>query len=468
MIKEYIGSATRDITPDFPLPMGGYGQRVTPSEGMRDSIFVSALCIGETNPLIIVTSDLIATAAPVRHAVVQQVEELIGVSPDRIILTASHTHSGPVPFDPSPSASATHQFSQLLITSMVECVVSAFENQRDAVLVSFAGDVQIGFNRWRPDDRTQVDTRVPILVALDSTSNTPFAILFGAGCHPTTFGWDNMFISADYPGVAKRLVAKAFPGCDTLFFNTTEGDVVPLTSARTDALDPRGYTGTDQKNADDIGALLAAEVIRCVRELVLEVPDQISGTLLISSFNMQLQANSAGLDAESSQRRMAEATAVLENYLGSDFSQRIHPGTLWAETSRAVTDNNLDEDEMREIMIAGCFYLGLLARSARGGTNPPVDALIQVAVIDSMNLLALPGEVLVALGRKWTELTATESSFVVGLANAHFRYLPMQHHFEEMGADKRYETVTAGVAPGEIDRVIEQSARTLKTLTSTG
>lgn len=468
MIKDYIGSATRNITPDFPVPLGGYGQRVSPSEGTHDPIFISALCIGESNPLVIITSDLISTAAPIRESVVQQVEKLTGIMPSRIIITASHTHSGPIPFDSSSSSSATQRFSQMLISSMVECVVSAFNNKKPAVLVSLYGDVQIGFNRWRPDDLTQVDTRIPILVAYDATLKTPFAILFGAGCHPTTFGWDNMRISADYPGVAKRLVAEAFPGSTTLFFNTTEGDVVPLTSARTDALDPRGYMGTDQKNSVYIGTLLAEEVIRQVRELELESEEQHQGKILISSFNMQLQANNAGLDAQSSQRRMAEASAVLEKYLGPDFSQRIHPGTLWAETSREVTANNLDDNDMREIMIAGCFYLGLLARAARGGANPPVDALIQVAVIDSMNLLVLPGEVLVALGRKWTALTAAESSFVVGLANAHFRYLPMQQHFDEQGSDKRYETVTAGVAPGEIDRVIEESARMLKILTSTG
>jgi hypothetical protein len=78
-----------------------------------------------------------------------------------------------------------------------------------------------------------------------------------------------------------------------------------------------------------------------------------------------------------------------------------------------------------------------------------------------MQLLVMPGEVLVALGQRWVELTGSDDAFVVGLGNAHLRYLPMRHHFEEHGADRRYETITAGIAPGETDRLLEEGSALL-------
>lgn len=464
MMNEHIGAASRDITPDFPVPLGGFGQRITPSEGIRDPISVSALCIGQDNPLVIITSDLIASSGAIKQEVVSRIEPLIGITSDRVILTASHTHSAPVPFDPSVEALATAKFADKLVKAIVECVVESYENRRPAILMTTQGNACIGFNRWQPDEEDQVDTRIPIVIALDIHTRQPFAILFGAGCHPTTFGWDNMRISADYPGVAKRLIEQSFPQAIALFVNTTEGDVVPLTSLRMDALDPRGYTGDDEQNSITIGSILAKEVVAVVQKSMQEIDHSEPGQLFLSSFSMELQANSAGLDQEAAEQKFLEAVDELSQYLGPDFQTRISPSKLWSETSRVVIDKELNDNDMRNVMIAGCYYLGLLARKSRGGINPPVTAPIQIAIIDSLQLLFLPGEVLVALAKQWSHLTASNDSFVIGLANTHLRYLPMQQHFVEPGADQRYETVTAGVAPGEIDRVIEESAKRLHLL----
>ncbi len=457
MIRIRAGAACRDVTPDFPVPMGGFGQRTTASEGVHDPVRVTALCLGDDSPAVVVTCDLIAIPGQLKSAVVDRLGAHEWFDAERLVVTATHSHSAPIPHDPTGTSEATTRFTELLVAGVVAAVEDARSTARDSVLSSSTGDVRIGFNRWRPGEDSLVDTRVPVVTVVDGSNGEVLAVLFGAGCHPTTFGWDNMLVSADYPGVAKRCVEEAFPGAVAMFVNTTEGDVVPLTSARRDALDPRGYTGTDPSRADLIGRMLADEVVRVARESA-HSPAEETGILRILSADAEVAPNNAGLDDASARKRLEESAGVLRAHLGDDFAERVPMARLWAASSAAVIDADMDDDEMRDVMIACCYYLGLTARVARGTSPAPVRAPLQVMVIDRARFLFLPGEVLVGVGRLWSELVGHPDAFTVGLANTHLRYLPLASHFAEDGADRRYETVTAGIAPGEVDRLVAVGA----------
>lgn len=460
-MRTRVGAARRDITPDFAVPLGGFGQRVTLSEGVRDPVEVTALCVGVDDPVVMVTADLIATSALVRAAVVARLEAELGMRPERIVMTATHTHSAPVPHDPSGASQENERFTALLVESTVAAVAEALSTRREADLTSAKGSVRIGFNRWRPDSADMVDDRIPVVVALDAESRVPLAVLFGAGCHPTTLGWDNMLISADYPGVAKRIVNETFPGTVAMFMNTTEGDVVPATSARRDALDPRGYTGNDGRATEEIGRTLATEVIRVVGEVAAAASQNNDGRVAVAMADIPVMANTGRFDSAEAETLLTRSNVVLSAHLGESFAERVPPSRLWAESSRVVVEADMSEEDMREVMVACCYHLGLTARKARGVGPHTVTAPLQVVTLDRMQLLVMPGEVLVALGRRWVDLTGSQDAFVVGLGNAHLRYLPMRHHFDEPGADRRYETITAGIAPGETDRLLEEGAALL-------
>lgn len=455
MITTFVGVASVDITPSYPVMLGGFGQRITPSESVHDAIEAVALCIGEDDPLLVITADLISMAAPVTKEVVEQIQKATGIDSSRILLAASHTHSAPVPHDPSGTAIGVKRFSEQLTLALVKVGIDAFHARRPARLVSGYGDARIGFNRWKPTDVHEVDTRIPVLLAIDSQSDSPFAVLFGSGCHPTTMGWDNPEVSADYPGEAKRFIRKALPGVTPLFINTTEGDIVPTTSPQRDALDPRGYCNSSFDDTQKIGAQLAEAVISIMTDLSDNSSSVDDGLLGMQSSSLELLPNNGGLDESAAEIRLAKSIADLKEFLGADFQTTVPMSQLWAAASQVVISLDMSESEMRRIMIACCYYLGLTARKARPTPSTPINFPIQVLVIDTLKFLAMPGEVLVALGRRWSELIQSDRAFVIGLANTSYRYLPMREHFEEKGGDERYETVTAGVAPGEIDRVLE-------------
>jgi hypothetical protein len=452
-LKQAIaGTARIDITPDWPVMLAGFGQRTSASTGVHDALFAKALYLSNgADRLLIITTDLLCIPAPLARAVIAALGPLTGLTPDQICVCASHTHSAPVPADGGDGAIGIARYAPFLRSALVDVGAAAIAAARPCRLRSGVGEVDLFLNRRTRGNPNIVDPRVAVLAADDAASGAPVAVLFGVGCHPVTMGWDNMQISADFPGCAQRAIEAALPGVNALFFNTTEGNVIPRTSPNLDALDPRGYCGGGFRNSVHIGRRIADEVLR-VRDAA--VPREAL-SLHARRSDLQVMPNTAGLDVAAAANRLAEARATLQEFLGTGFEGSVAPVQLWSVASRHVIDRDLTEPEMRRLMIACCLYLGLSQRLKRGAAPKPVDVPFMVMRINDLELLALPGEVLVEVGQEWSRRTASGTAFVVGLANAHLRYLPRAAHFAEPLSDVRYETVTAGLEPNGIELVLD-------------
>ena len=456
-MKEGIaGTARIDVTPDWPVMLAGFGQRTSASTGIHDRIFAKALYLSNGDDrLLIITTDLLCIPAPLARAVIAALGPLTGLTPDQICVCASHTHSAPVPVDAGDGAIGIARYAPFLRSALVDVGAAAIAAARPCRLRSGVGEVDLFLNRRTRGNPNIVDPRVAVLAADDASSGAPVAVLFGVGCHPVTMGWDNMQISADFPGCAQRAIEAALPGVNALFFNTTEGNVIPRTSPNLDALDPRGYCGGGFGNSVNVGGRIADEALR-VREASLP---REALTLNSRRIDLQIMPNTAGLDAAAAANGLAEARSTLREFLGSDFETSVAPAHLWSAASRHVIDHDLTENEMRRLMIGCCLYLGLSQRLKRGAAPKPVDVPFMVMRINDLELLALPGEVLVEVGQEWSRRTGSRTAFVVGLANAHLRYLPRAAHFAEPSSELRYETVTAGLEPNGIERVLDAAVQ---------
>lgn len=455
------GVASIDITPDWPVMQGGFGQRTEPSVGVLDPVKAKALYLASgDDAVLLVTADLIAIPRQISAEVVARLAASARLDERQVCICASHTHSGPLPF--GPGAPGVDRYTSFLVDALVEVATGATVDPAPCALGSGAGAIDVLFNRRTRGLPNQVDPRVPVVVVrrLDAAGEVvggdPLAVVFGAGCHPVTLGWDNMLISGDYPGVAQRAVEAALPGTTAMFFNTTEADVIPVTSPDRDALDPRGYRGGSSDDAETIGGALADEVLRVVPTVSVD-RDVVIGS---ARRDVVVQANNAAFDLETAQQRLAAATQVLAGALGPDFEERAG-GYLWALASHHVVATDCSEEQMRTVMIACCEYLGLSARVAHGRDLKPVTVPIQVLRIGDLELVALPGEPLVAVGEEWTRRTGSAQAYVIGLANAHHRYLPLQQHFDLPDARVQYDTVTAGLEPGAVDRLLDDAATLL-------
>src|SRR6266581_116446 len=92
------GVARRIITPAEPMWMAGYGNRNKPAEGKIHDLFVKALALEDPagGRLVLLASDLVGIPRELSERVAAEVRQKTGLPRERLMLTCSHTHCGPV------------------------------------------------------------------------------------------------------------------------------------------------------------------------------------------------------------------------------------------------------------------------------------------------------------------------------------------------------------------------------------
>jgi neutral ceramidase len=91
------GFARVDITPPPGPGLMGYGPEARAARGYRGRLYVRATVLEDARgeKLAIVAADLLAPSAALHREVARRVVQSTGIGADRLILTATHTHSGP-------------------------------------------------------------------------------------------------------------------------------------------------------------------------------------------------------------------------------------------------------------------------------------------------------------------------------------------------------------------------------------
>ena len=262
------------ITPPIGVYLGGYAARLKPSMGLHDDLKVRSLSIEmDGEAAILVSCDLLAVNNEIVRDSRKLIEDHIELEEDRILIAATHTHSGPdivIPFKEETNGA----WKEILKRQIAGCAIDAYNSMEEALAASGLGEVHIGFNRRRKDG--PIDPQLGLL-RIDKASKQPLAALINYACHPVVLGSDNLLISADYPGFAVRNFEEFMrirgKKLKALFFNGACGDINPATS--------RGYicAGTF-RDAERIGSIIAAEALKVYEKLEPKKPEKFKAASL--------------------------------------------------------------------------------------------------------------------------------------------------------------------------------------------
>src|SRR5215211_2969198 len=279
-----VGAAAVVITPPEGTPLAGYYSE-RGSKTVLDDIYSKAVVLqaGDTKAALVVC-DLISLP---RHTVTEarrQIEAATGIPGGHVMLSATHTHTGPVlnresALDELVGATSdlgrryTERLPELIAKSVAEANRKLAPARASAALGREEG---ISFNRrfhmkdgsvsWNPAKRHPdvvrpagpIDPDVGV-VYFDTPKDAPVASYVNFALHPDTVGGEG--VSADYPGVLSKLLG-AYRGPDmlTVFANGCCGNINHRDIAW---LDPQ----KGPPEAHRIGTRLAAAVLRTVPDL---------------------------------------------------------------------------------------------------------------------------------------------------------------------------------------------------------
>lgn len=232
------GIAKVNITPREPIFMAGYGSRTHPSEGVLAELYVKALAVEDESGTraVLVSSDLLGFPKDVGDEIAARAGAKYSLGRDRIALTSSHTHSGPVigrMLWPAYSINAEQQgvidrYTKWLIEQTVEAIGAAFKDLSPATLTFSQDTAGFAVNRRHANHRVwpgPVDHDVPVL-AVRAPGGKLRAAVFGYACHATTV--DIYQLSGDWPGFAQSELEKQHPGAEFLFVAGAGADANPL------------------------------------------------------------------------------------------------------------------------------------------------------------------------------------------------------------------------------------------------
>ncbi len=238
------GVAVQVITPERTMWMAGYGNRNKPAEGKLTDLFVKALALEDPQGgrLVLLTSDLVGIPRSLSEPVADEVRKRTGLPRERLMLTVSHTHCGPVLRDslhtmydmPPEEAAKIGPYTDKVKGWMIDVIVRALDDLKPARLSFGKGTARFAVNRRKPTDQGfinaanpegPVDHAVPVL-RVDTAEGKLRAVVFGYACHNTTLQFYQW--CGDYAGFAQQYIENKHRGATALFWMGCGADANPL------------------------------------------------------------------------------------------------------------------------------------------------------------------------------------------------------------------------------------------------
>jgi neutral ceramidase len=190
------GAAAVDITPRDSQFLFGYPHVPRYSTGVHD-------------PLLMVGNDIVYVSRETAWRVRDRIESETGVPAANVMITATHTHSGPMTADMLGNESDTvvpktdPRYVELLEDGIVEAAVRASRNVRPAELGFATADGScVGGHRHDPAGPSNPD--VPVVLVRDPKSRAFRAAMVVCSMHPTVLHEDSTLISGDFPAMTRQ------------------------------------------------------------------------------------------------------------------------------------------------------------------------------------------------------------------------------------------------------------------------
>jgi hypothetical protein len=247
-----VGVTAVDITPSHPVRLNGFGFRRDESEGVTQKIWAKALAIGAKpdDACVLIAVDVLGIPDEYRRDVAQRLARRVGFKPERLTVTATHTHTAPMLAGANPTIfgvaiPSDHQkhideYTKFFVDRLEEAALKALGDLKPASLTFGIGRVTFAANR-----RTRggpVDHDLPVLVVRDGDKKIR-AIYTSYACHCVTLS--NNKISGDWAGFAAAHLEKAYPGAVALVSVGCGADANPTSGVAGDRVETASNQGLE-------------------------------------------------------------------------------------------------------------------------------------------------------------------------------------------------------------------------------
>jgi hypothetical protein len=373
---------------------------------VHDDLTAKALALEAGQSAILMTADLIGLDDQSVAQVRERVERETGVPGANIMITCSHTHSGPATPCISHLGKWDAEYMDELRTRLAEVAIEAWRGRGPAKWAAARAPVQIGTNRrvarsgqivMEPNDEG-VTSKYADALRIDDDAGAPLAVWMCHAAHAVVMGGDNTLISADWPGYAQRAVEQDRPGAVALFAQGCCGDI-----------NCNWRNGWEL--AENLGLMLAEAVGGAIDATEPVAEAQVA----VASETVALPLQDPP-PVEDARATLAEAVRARDEG--------------WEEANYGV-----------RMMLDGIITWSeqVLALAERGATGLTIDYEVQAIRLGDLCIVGLPGEVFVEYGLNIDAAAPCRLTAVPAYTNGNPGYVPTAAAYPEGG----YEVLSA-------------------------
>lgn len=428
----YAGVSERIITPDFPTFLSGYP---VPQDRYHTEVHddLKAHCFylnNEETEIAIITLDIICYTKRRVKMVREQIHEACGIKPGNILISATHTHSGPVggsvPFETWDDRREMYPFyldkvNQLIVEGIKEAKDSAFP-AKIAMGKGRCGQEQgIGGNRRDKDGPADPDVWV---TGIKDKADNLRGILVNYALHPTFLHAESKTITADYPAYIYEY-----------FQNKNSDVIVGFQNGAAGNQSSRHFrTGQTFDEAKRVGYAIASEAERVLEKLTFE--DDVT-LFAVSDEIMPAMKKIPSIEEAKALQQKAES-----EYEESVKINKPYPVQRTLECSLIGANRMLRMAEAGEKAIEGIL------------TNSPFE--IFVLGIGDNRIVTVPCEIFVEFALRLKKESPYKNTYLASTSNGYGSgYVCTPESYDEGGYEPTISMYERTVGDSIIDKALE-------------
>ena len=403
MNKFSAGTSETIITPPVGVDLLGYSPRK--AEGVHDDLKATALFLDDGKQKIVICSfDLCLINEATTDFIRSHASEQTGIPVGNIMLTTTHTHSGPYLECDNP---LNTKWRKEFEDKAVQVIVEAAANMKAAEIGLAVGSIE-GIGGNRRDQNGPIDRSVNVIKVVDAVNNDVMAIILNHACHATTLDVHNLLISADYPGFAREYIQKEFPEKpNVLFLNGACGDINPGGYSAEDSAKGVFIPNRNFERAKEIGELLGQKTVVLVKDAETFKPESLQNKLKTVAMPLKEMES-----VEQTEKILIQTKERYENIEKSSASEE-EKYQAWREYFYALL-NHEQAEEFQDIGPERVIYQDIHALS-----------------IDDNVLIGFPGELFTNIAKAVKKSSPFRNTLIASYTNECIGYFPTVEDLKE-------------------------------------
>jgi len=220
--KIKVGVGETIITPPNPVgvPMSGYDRGTNTSTGTHDDLHARSIVVeGEDGTSVaMITVAVVNMREQTMDNIRTGVEKQTGIPFKNIVISSTHTHSGPALSDSS--------YVKFLIEKTIESAVKAWKGRVPGKIG--VGSMEIfglAMNDRRMDFGGMPADPEAAVIKIENADGKLMGVFFNYGCHPSALDLHNLKFTEDWPYFSiKGIKEKVGQGVVVGYFQSAQGD----------------------------------------------------------------------------------------------------------------------------------------------------------------------------------------------------------------------------------------------------